>query len=59
MLEYMNYSCMMYSKILDIASAAGKIWDLMKKLESELCLKFLLRANKDKLQFLFLSSLLL
>ena len=55
----MNYTCMICNKILDMASLAGKICGLMKKLESWLCLKFLLRANKDKLQVIFLSSLLL
>jgi hypothetical protein len=42
-----------------MASAAGKIWELMKNLKSNLCLKFLLRAQKDKLQLIFPSSLLL
>lgn len=55
----MNYTCMIYNKILDMASLAGKICGLMKKLESGLCLKFLQREKKDKLQLNFLSSLLL
>jgi len=55
----MNHTCMIYNKILDMASLAGKICGLIKKLESGLCLKFLLRANKDKLQLIFLSSLVL
>jgi len=59
MCEYMNYTCMIYNKILDMASLAGKICGLMKKLESGLCLKFLQREKKDKLQLNFLSSLLL
>jgi hypothetical protein len=59
MFEYMNYASMIYSNTLDMASVAGKIWSLMKKLESELCLKFLLTAHKDKLQLIFLFSLLL